>query len=331
MTASLAPSPTAPTAPTVTVHEADRGQAFDTMMNRLNRLSVTKRHDAYLDIDWDDPSMELWQDDLLELNPLDPLGRTDWYQALSPGDKATFGALRAAQSMKIGLEFENLLQQGLLRLALSEPNGSTAFRYMHHEIIEESQHTMMFQEFVNRSGLPVAGASGFWARFGPKLALASINLEPALFFLFVLGGEEPVDHLQRKWLQHGVRHPLVERIMRIHVTEEARHISFARHYLTTEVPKMSRVKRFILATQAPIVMGVMVRMMMLPSKEARRYIGLPDEVVDEAFASPEGRRLLAESAAKVERLWEELGLTNALSRHLWRRFGVHTEPEGKNR
>lgn len=315
------------TAPTIPDTDG-RGDTFDTMVSRLNRLSLTKRHDAYLDIDWDHPDMAVWQDDRLELNPLDPLIDTDWYRALSPGDRATVAVARAAQSMKVGLEFENLLQQGLLRLALTEPNGSTAFRYMHHEVIEESQHTMMFQEFVNRTGLPVDGVSGFWGWFGPRLALSSIRMDPAFFFLYVLGGEEPVDLLQRRWLQAGVSHPLIERIMRIHVTEEARHISFARHYLTTEVPRMHPLKRFVLSINAPIVMAVMVRMMLLPSPALRRQVGLDDRVVDEAFATPHGRALLAESAAKVERLWEELGLMNRPARWLWRRLGVHTEAEG---
>ena len=62
---------------------------------------------------------------------------------------------------------------------------------------------------------------------------------PELFFIFVLGGEDPIDHVQRETLRSERElHPLLERIMRIHVTEEARHLSFARHYLKREVPKL---------------------------------------------------------------------------------------------
>ena len=51
---------------------------------------------------------------------------------------------------------------------------------------------------------------------------------PELFFIFVLGGEDPIDHLQRETLRsERDLHPLFEMIMRHHVTEEARHLSFA--------------------------------------------------------------------------------------------------------
>ena len=59
--------------------------------------------------------------------------------------------------MKTGLVFENILQRGLLEFAMTLPNDSTEFRYAYHEVIEEAQHTLMFQEFVNRSGLDADG------------------------------------------------------------------------------------------------------------------------------------------------------------------------------
>ncbi len=59
--------------------------------------------------------------------------------------------------MKIGVQFENLLKRGLLAYALPLPNGSSEFRYVYHEVIEEGHHGMMFQEFVNRSGMPIPG------------------------------------------------------------------------------------------------------------------------------------------------------------------------------
>ena len=60
----------------------------------------------------------------------------------------------------------------------------------------------------------------------------------------MLGGEDPIDHVQRTTLRSGRElHPLLERIMRIHVTEEARHLSFARQYLRTNVPTLAGVQR----------------------------------------------------------------------------------------
>src|SRR6185437_288401 len=133
--------------------------------------------------------------------------------------------------MKLGLQFESILKRGLLEYAATLPNFSSEFRYAYHELIEEAHHSLMFQEFVNRSGFDARGlgradlaAVRFIIRLGRRF--------PELFFFFVLGGEDPIDHVQRRALRSGEAiHPLLERIMRIHVTEEARHLSFARHYL----------------------------------------------------------------------------------------------------
>ncbi len=58
-----------------------------------------------------------------------------------------------ASFMRIGVQFENILTRGLLGYALRQPNGSPLFRYLYHESIEESHHSLMFQEFLNRSGV----------------------------------------------------------------------------------------------------------------------------------------------------------------------------------
>ena len=56
---------------------------------------------------------------------------------------------------------------------------------------------------------------------------------PKLFVVHVLAGEVPIDQTQRALLRKGAAlHPLVRRIVRIHVTEEARHVCFALDHST---------------------------------------------------------------------------------------------------
>ena len=96
----------------------------------------------------------------------------------------------------------------------------------------------MFQEFVNRTGFDVPGL-GFWDRLGSRRVVAAARRFPALFFVFVLGGEDPIDHVQRTVLRSGREiPPIFKRIMQIHVTEEARHLCFARQYLRARVPEL---------------------------------------------------------------------------------------------
>jgi hypothetical protein len=298
---------------------------FAVMVGRLNKLSVERHFDAYADIDWDDPAFAIdLADPRFELTGIDPLRDTDWYAALPPEQRAAVGCHRWAACMKTGWHFENLLQRGLLRHAFALPNGAPEFRYLHHEIIEESQHTLMFQEFVNRSGLPVRGMPFVLRKLAEYFVIPLSRLFPTLFFLFVLGGEDPVDHLQRKVLADSGTdlHPLVERIMRIHTTEEARHLSFARHYMHRTVPKLGFVRRTELSLIAPVVLGIMARLMLWPTGDLIRHNGVPRPVVRQANASPAGRQLLKDSVSKTRKLFVELGLITPLSKALWKAAGL---------
>jgi hypothetical protein len=298
---------------------------FRTTVERLSRQSVDKHFDAYADVDWDGPDMAVRPDDpRFALWGFDPVGHSDWYAALPAGERSRLGLHRVATAMRLGWEFENVLQRGLLEHAFWMPNGRPEFRYLHHEIVEESQHTMMFQEFVNRSGMDVRGMPWHMKAISRAVIWTS-RLFPELFFLFVLGGEDPVDYLQRRQLRAGQSHPLVERIMRIHVTEEARHLSFARQYLKAHVPELGPVRRRILAHVAPLLFGIMGRVMVYPSRQTRRTFHMPRRVFRSAFRSPAGRALLCESVSKPRRLCAELGLTTRPARLLWRLMGVWDE------
>ena len=118
-------------------------------------------------------------------------------------------------------------------------------------------------------------------------------------------------------------HPLLERIMRIHVTEEARHLSFARHYLKRIVPTLGPVRRAELAIGAPVVLSVMAQMMLRPSRQIVRRYQIPKDVIAEAFTHNAVHHAEAlASMAKLRRLWTELGLAGPAYRQLWRRLGL---------
>lgn len=297
---------------------------YEQMLGRLSRQSVVNHFDAYADIDWDSPDMTVDPTDpRWELHSGDPLGATKWYQALPQVDRARLGLDSIASKMKVGLEFESVLKRGLLEFAAALPNGSPEFRYAYHEVIEEAQHSLMFQEFVNRSGFDAAGLSAL-DRLGARFIIGLGRRFPPLFFVFVLGGEDPIDHVQRQVLRdHADLHPLVERIMRIHVTEEARHLSFARHYLKRTVPGLGPAKRATLAIGAPLVLSTMAQMMLRPSTQLINRYRIPKPVIAEAFTDNEQFHDDAiASMTKLRKLWTELGLAGPGYRRLWRVLGL---------
>ncbi|MGH8980790.1 MAG: AurF N-oxygenase family protein [Acidimicrobiales bacterium] len=312
----------------VTIPSARSSTARDALVERLSRQSVDKHFDAYADIDWDAPELAIDPTDpRWELVDFDPVANTSWYHDQPSDVRARLGLHRIAMTMRTGWEFENVLQRGLLSHAYWLGNGMPEFRYVHHEVVEESQHTMMFQEFVNRTGLPVRGLP-------PRIKLAAelfvvplARLDPPLFFFFVLGGEDPIDHVQRRRLRAGIAHPLLERIIRIHVTEEARHLSFARHYLREELGRLPRARRALLSIAVPALLGVMTRLMLAPPPGFAHRNSIPKAVVREAKRSNEHRALRSDSVAKIRRLCTESGLMNPFARLVWRAAGL-ARPSG---
>lgn len=294
------------------------------LLPRLNRQSVEKRSDAYLDIDWDHPDLQIGPDDLrCGLFEFDPLAQTEWYRSQPPEVQARIGLHRICSAFKVGMQFENLLQRGLLSYAFRLPNGSPEYRYLHHEVIEESQHSLMFQELVNRSQMPVQGMP-LWLRATATVMVPVFQrLLPEQFFILVLGGEDPVDYLQRRQLREGTTHPLIEQIMKIHITEEARHIAFARTYLKDLVPRLGWFRRNMMAIRTPIVLWIMAPLMVDPSSELHRVHGVPREVLRSARRSETGRQLRKESVAKLRRLCRDLGLMTPVARAVWRLVGLY--------
>lgn len=300
--------------------------AFEDKIVRLVELSVGAGHDAFEDVPWDDPAASLdAADPRLDVPPFDPLSRTAWYGALTPEGRARAGLQRVANTMRIGWEFENLLQQGLLIQAYAMRNDDVAFPYVHHEIMEESQHSMMFFEFVRRHAPEVHGMPRKLRRLLLPIVHVSARRFPELFFLMVLAGEIPIDHVQRRALREVDLHPLVARILSIHVEEEARHVSYANTELRRRVPRMSTTGRRLLALATPIVMGVGARLMVQPSPWLLRHNGISRDDARQAFRHPDSRTVLAESVGRVRTLCRELGLLTPAAVRLWKVAGIWQE------
>ena len=299
-------------------------QSYYELLARLSRLSVTKHFDPYGDVEWDAPETQIDpHDPRWELPALDPLGSTEWYRSRSAEVRATIGLHAIASKMKIGMEFESILKRGLLEYATTLGNGDPEFRYVYHEVIEEAQHSLMFQEFVNRTGFDVEGMPLF-IRVVTREIVKLGRRFPPLFFLFVLGGEDPIDYVQRQSLRSGEEmHPLLERIMQIHVTEEARHLSYARRYLKRRAPELNWGQRWTLGIGTPFILGAMARMMLLPSPQLMRTFGIPRSVVREAYRrNAESERVLLDALRKVRRLAGEIRIVNPSTRLLWKWFGI---------
>lgn len=135
-----------------------------------------------------------------------------------------------------------------------------------------------------------------------------------------LVGEEIFDALQRRTIDDPQLQPLVARAFRVHVTEEARHIGFARDSLARRVPSMSRPEllyvRMCVAVAAPLFVRLITNRHMytragLDARVARRA----------ALDNPHAHRALAAGAADLGAFLDEHGLLGPIGKRIWRRRG----------
>jgi hypothetical protein len=302
----------------------EKTESYEALIQRLSRKSVEKHFDAYEDIAWDAPEMQIRRDDpRWELSDDSVLGATAWYKSQPQEVRAEIGLGEIVGAMKVGVIFESVLKRGLLEFAATLPNRSPEFRYAYHEVIEEAQHSLMFQEFVNRSEMNPKGLP--WReQIGTRFVVRLGRVFPSLFFFFVLGGEEPIDHVQKQTIRSGKNvPPLLKRIMQIHITEEARHLCFARNYLHKNVPGLTFFEKARLAVMVPFILSAMAKMMLEPSPTMIRRYQIPREVVREAFTdNPKHKQTVRDSLRSVADLCIELKLTDWRTAWLWKLLGL---------
>jgi hypothetical protein len=302
-------------------------QAYEDTLRMLSEASVETHFEAFKDIAWDsdelavDPYDEQWI-----LPAADPLGRHPWYLSLSRERQVEIGRHRMAAIVKTGLQFEQLLLVGGTQFLLRLPNGNPEFRYLMHELTEETHHIQMFQEFTNRVCPAVHGAPEWLVRGIPRIGRLGERF-PALFFAIVLAGEEPIDHVQKSILRTGGHHPLLNRIMQIHIAEEARHIGFAHAWLEEHADELAPTRRWLLGVLTPLVMRLGADAILIPSRADREAMGIPEVVVREVWgAGADAEKFRRDLFADVRMLFDDIGLRGRTTRWAWRALGIDGRP-----
>jgi hypothetical protein len=305
-------------------------EQYAEILRSLSQASVDRNFDAFVDVPWDHPDFQVRPDDPRWVLPadVDPLGGHPWYRAQSLQRQIEIGQWRQANILKVGLQFENILIRGIMQYVFTLPNGSAEYRYLTHEATEECHHTQMFQETVNRIGAPVKGMPWLMRAVAGLLPWAG-SAVPYAFFIGVLAGEEPIDHTQKAILRssNGVP-PVLSRVMQIHVAEEARHISFAHHYIRRNAPRLGRGEKVVMSLLFPVIMRVLCDVIMVPSKEFRKEFDIPKSVMKDLWwRSPESRERLQELFGDVRMLADQAGLRRSrMSRLMWRLCRIDGRP-----
>ncbi|WP_445169296.1 AurF N-oxygenase family protein [Mycolicibacterium sp. Dal123E01] len=279
---------------------------------RLLNGSARKSYAPVVDIDWESPVVP----DKFFLPPqVVSLYGTQMWDEMTREQQIELSRQEFINLLSAGVWFENILNQALLRGLMHADITSATTHYSLTELGDETRHMVMF-------GRTIAAVDG--KPFQPsRFQRLIINLLPLTFqkqvlWIAALVGEEIFDALQRQILDDPEIQPIVGRIMRIHVTEEARHIQFARDGARRDVPTMKRRNRFLLATIHGA--GGPFYRYLFTNRAVYRRAGLSgSEGRRQARANPYFRDTMRSGFAPLAAFLEEIGLMNRISRRMWKR------------
>jgi P-aminobenzoate N-oxygenase AurF len=218
------------------------GPSREEFSERLLKGSVKKSYEPIVDIDWDAPL----DPDKFYLPPrLVSLYGTPLWDGMTREQQIELSRQELVNTLSAGIWFENMLNQSLLRTILHEDPTSRSTHYKLTELGDETRHMVMFGKAIER-----IGAKPVRPRLWHRMIINTLPLafqRGSMLWMAALIGEEIFDSLQRQMLDDPELQPIIQRLMRIHVTEEARHIQFARDGARKRVQTMPRFNKWFMA------------------------------------------------------------------------------------
>src|SRR6266566_1763846 len=213
--------------------------------------------DPFEYVDWSVPI----DDSAFHLPPeILPLYGTAPWDAMTATERIAYSRHETAALCGAGVWFENVLMQVVLRHLADMPVTDPAHRYLLVEVADECRHSMMFGEYLRRAGTPV---------YRPTLSPHFLSDEApgarAVSYLLILAVEELLDFMNRATMRDERVHPTSRAIARLHVLEEARHVSFAKTFLAELLPTLSDEDRTVVADAAPVLVEVVADLSVDPA------------------------------------------------------------------
>ncbi len=206
--------------------------------------------------------------------------------------------------------------QLVLRRLAELPVTSPAHRYLLVEVADECRHLTMFGEYIRRAGTPA---------YTPPADTPTVDTvgdvpgQQALGYLLILAVEELLDAANRATMKDERIHPVSRQMAKLHVLEEARHVSFAKTYLTEVWPTLDEDERAAVTNLAPHAAATVAGL----TVDAAVYdeLGITGGA-DTARTNPHHRARVVEGLAKLTAFLTELGVIDDTTRPTWRELGL---------
>ncbi|GAB3586685.1 diiron oxygenase [Amycolatopsis endophytica] len=279
---------------------------------RLLKSSANKFYDPEVDIDWGAP---LDEGKPFQLEHRSSLYGTHLWDRLTEEQRIELGRHELASIASNGIFFEVLLMQLLLKEVYNSDPTSRHVQYALTEIADECRHSTMFARSVETVGAPAYGPVKIVHRLGKLLPF--IGYGPALYGS-ILVAEEILDRIQRESMADENIQPLVRMVNRIHVLEEARHVTFAREEVTRGMAKLSKPELLYQRWLIAIVSFAITRSLINP--RVYKAVGLnPREAFETALANPNWHETLRWSGERIMAFLDEAGLVGQPGTYWWRK------------
>ncbi|AHH96568.1 AurF N-oxygenase family protein [Kutzneria albida] len=282
---------------------------------RLQRSSARNSYDPEVDIDWSAP---IPADRYAKPPQRCSLYGTRMWEELTEPERIRLSQQEVVSSVSSGIWFELILMQGLVRHVYNSDPTSEHAQYALTEIADECRHSTMFGKAIAKMyGKPI-GPSRVSRRAGRVFgALAG----PTLIFAGALFVEELADGMQREIMRDDTLQPLSRMVSRIHVTEEARHISYAKDELVRACAGLSRFQRANLKLWLAAMAYTATQEFIHPKTYAT--VGLDPRVAWQvAKDNPHWQATKIQWVRKAVALFEELDLIDGPGRRLWLAAGL---------
>jgi hypothetical protein len=262
---------------------------------KLIAASERGTHDPFQEVDW-----ELPLDDSAYYLPPEMLALfgTEAWDAMSEVERIEYSRHETAAMFGAGIWFENALMQIVLRHLVEIDVCDPTHRYLLTEVADECRHSMMFGEFIRRAGTP---------SYGPTRDVEMVQGPSgrAMSYLAILAIEELLDFANRASMRDGRVHPMVRQISKLHVLEEARHVSFAKSYISECWPSLDAEEQEAVRAIAPALVAEIVELSLDP--EVFEHLGITDGY-EIAKANPAYQANVIDGLGKLTSFLTEVGM-----------------------
>lgn len=283
--------------------------------SRLLASAARKSYDPLVEIDWDAPIPS----DLYGMTPeWCSLYGTDLWESMTEEQRITLTTHEAASIAGTGIWFEMILMQMLLRDVYTHDPATAHFQFALTEIADECRHSTMFARSATRLGVPSYQPKQ-WIRQSARLFKATAT--GSLAYGGTLFAEEILDMMQRDFMKDDRVQPITRTVSRIHVTEEARHIKFARDEATRRAANISSFTR----ARIRLALGVTAYFVVTSLVNPKVYeaAGLDPHRARAAAASNQHyHNKIREGCAKTVEFLDGIGLIGGPSTVLLRRAHI---------